>query len=232
MICIVSPHLDDAAMSCADHALGWVAARQEVLVLNVFTGAGEPGPCSTLMAANLRAAGVASAEQYTELRRGEDARCLQALGLQACDLGLSDAGFRGQGGRPDYDSLVALRPGRLGPREQPLVDELSHRLPQLQGASLVLCPMGVGGHVDHLIARAACERVVEPGRLAYYADMPYARAPWNWARTDWARLARARWSVKAMTAAKRAALAHYQSQTPLLFGRCSYCPELLLLPAH
>jgi len=230
MICIVSPHFDDAALSCADHALAWVASGLEVWVLNVFTASAELERSSALMDANLQAAGASTAEEYMALRRAEDRLCMQSLGLQSIDLGLVDAGFRGRAGLPDYDSLAALRPGRLGAREAGMVDAVAQALPDLSEALLVLCPLGVGGHVDHLIARAACEARVDAGRLAYYADMPYARAPWNWARADWARLADARRSFRAMTAAKRGALRHYQSQWPLLFGRRSYCPELLLLP--
>jgi len=231
MICILSPHFDDAALSCADHARVWLAARRDVLVMNVFTSAGDAHPFPAFMAANLSAAGVNTATQYIDLRRAEDRRCLLALGLKARDLGFSDAGFRGRGGQADYDSLSDLRSGRLGPRERRLVDDMLDALADLGKAELVLCPMGLGGHVDHLIARAACERLVAPGRLAYYADMPYARSPSNWVRSDWAQLVRTRWSIKAMSAAKRAALRHYQSQWPLLFRRSSYCPELLLMPA-
>jgi hypothetical protein len=39
---------------------------------------------------------------------------------------------------------------------------------------LVLAPLGVGHHVDHREVREAATALVEPGRLLYYEDRPYA----------------------------------------------------------
>lgn len=233
MICIVSPHLDDAALSCADHALAWRAAGEEVMVINVFDAAGTPSALAPCVADSLRAAGVADVDAYTALRLEEDRQCLQALGVSVLHLGLVDAGFRGTA-TPDYATLAALRPGRLATRELTLVERVANALRDtMAGAdetSLVVAPLGIGGHVDHLIARAACERVA-PHRLAYYADMPYARAPWNWPGAALLQLLRARKSIKPMSDAKRSALAHYRSQMPLLFRRGPpRYPEVLLLP--
>ena len=233
MICIVSPHLDDAALSCADHALTWRAAGEEVLVVNVFTAAGTSTQLSALMRPILQASQVDDAEQYVALRLREDGRCLEALGLRACQLGFTDAGFRGTS-TPDYPTLAALRTGRLLARELELVAAVADALTQaLRGVGevrLAVSPLGIGRHIDHLITRAACEQVFGAERLAFYADMPYARAPWRWSWPDLRQLAGARKSIKPMTSAKRAALAHYESQIPLMFRGTPRYPELVLLP--
>ncbi len=229
MICIVSPHLDDAALSCADHALTWRAAGEEVLVVNVFTAAGTSTQLSSLMRPILHASQVDDAEQYVALRLREDRRCLDALGLRACQLGFTDAGFRGAS-TPDYPTLAALRTGRLLAPELNLVDAVSEALRGVGDVRLAVCPLGIGRHVDHLITRAACERVFGADRLAFYADMPYARAPWRWSWADLRRLASARKSIKPMTPAKREALAHYGSQMPLMFRGTPRFPEIVLLP--
>ena len=229
MICIVSPHLDDAALSCADHALTWRAAGEEVLVVNVFTAAGTSTQLSSLMRPILQASQVDDAEQYVALRLSEDRRCLDALGLRACQLGFTDAGFRGAS-TPDYPTLAALLTGRLLAREINLVDAVSEALRGVGDVRLAVCPLGIGRHIDHLITRAACERVFGVDRLAFYADMPYARAPWRWSWADVQSFARARKSIKSMTPAKRAALAHYGSQMPLMFRGTPRFPEIVLLP--
>ena len=233
MICIVSPHLDDAALSCADHALTWRAAGEEVLVVNVFTAAGTSPQLSALMRPILQASQVDDAEQYVALRLREDGQCLDALGLRACQLGFTDAGFRGAS-TPDHPTLAALRTGRLLACEIELVaavaDALTQALRSVDEVSLVVSPLGIGRHVDHLITRAACERVLGADRLAFYADMPYARAPWRWSWPDLRRVAGARRSLKPMTPTKRAALAHYESQMPLMFRGTPRYPELVLLP--
>ena len=62
--------------------------------------------------------------------------------------------------------------GELNPAETGLVEELSVWLAQIvpPGANLV-CPLTLGGHVDHRLVRRAVEKL---GRdLWYYADYPY-----------------------------------------------------------
>ncbi len=233
MICIVSPHLDDAALSCADHALAWRAAGEEVMVINVFDRAGTPSAIAPFVADSIRSAGAADAAAYEAMRVEEDTRCLQALDVSARNLGLIDAGFRGADA-PDYPTIRALLPGRLAARELALVarvlEVLDDAIAPADKVSLIIGPLGIGGHVDHLIARAACERLGSR-RLGYYADMPYARAPWNWPGAALLQLLRARTSIKRMSDAKRSALAHYRSQMPLLFRRGPpRYPEVLLLP--
>lgn len=229
MICIVSPHLDDAALSCADHALQWTSTGESPLVVNVFSAAGAVGADSELMAPSLRAAGTADAAAYMALRKAEDLACLRALGLRRLDLDFVDAGFRGTDA-PAFPTLASLRPARLSRQDLDLVAAVADALRAHANARLALSPLGVGGHVDHLIARAACERVFPADRLAYYADMPYARAPWKWSLAALGRLARARWSLRAMSERKRAALGHYRSQMPLLFRGPPRYPEVILLP--
>lgn len=229
MICIVSPHFDDAALSCADHARAWLSAGAEPLVVNVFTAAGAIGAGSALMAANLAATGVNNARAYVAIRQAEDHACMQALGLRAVDLGFVDAGFRGAE-VPDYVDLRALCVAKLPARELDRVSQVAQALSAYAHARLALCPLAIGGHVDHLITKTACERVFPAARLAYYADMPYARAPWRWTWSALPKLQRRRVSLLTMSAQKRAALALYRSQMAVLFRAPPRYPEILLLP--
>lgn len=231
MICIVSPHYDDAALSCADHARAWLRAGAQPLVVNVFTAAGAVGADSALMAPSLAAAGVSSALAYAEIRQAEDQACMQALGLRAVDLGFVDAGFRGAE-VPDYPDLNAVSVAKLSAREQDRVSQVARALSAYAHAQLALCPLAIGNHVDHLITRAACERVFPSTCLAYYADMPYARAPWRWTWSAFRKLPRRRISLITMSIGKRAALALYHSQMAVLFRAPPRYPEILLLPRH
>lgn len=199
------------------------------MVVNVFSAAGPVGADSELMAPSLRAAGAASAAEYVAIRKAEDLACMRTLGLRCDDLGFIDAGFRGAGA-PDFPTLAALRPTRLLQRELDIVAMVADALRVYGGARLAVSPLGVGGHVDHLITRAACEQIFPPERLAYYADMPYARAPWKWSWAALGRAARARRSIRLMSETKRSALRHYRSQMPLLFRGKPRYPEIILLP--
>ena len=224
MILIVSPHLDDGVLGCGDHAFGWCAGGHAVTVLTVFTAA------SACVSPLLSAADAAAldGQAYMARRRAEDQAALLRLGLRGAHLGLVDAGFRG-GSAPHFPDLRSLLCGTVGIGGDAQVAQAVHAL-RLRGdqPTLVLCPLAVGGHVDHVITRLACEATFAAERLAYYADMPYARAPWRWRRAQ----VQAAWqsirSWRRISPRKRDSLAAYGSQMPLLFRGTPRLPELLL----
>lgn len=158
VLCL-SPHLDDAALSLGA-ALHGLAAGEAVTVATVFSAAaGEAAP-------------------RWAARREEDQAALLHLRCRAAHLGLLDAPFR----RAYFDSFYAICFGadaaeaedRAAVRAalRPLLRELRPRL--------VLCPLGVGRHVDHRHVCAAARALLadEPGPdLAFYEDRPYAFVP-------------------------------------------------------
>ncbi|WP_457424688.1 PIG-L deacetylase family protein [Roseateles sp. P5_E7] len=223
MILIISPHLDDAMLSCCDHALTWRRQGHDVRVLTLFSAA---GPCVSpvLGAASFDAAG------HMRRRRQEDVAALAAIGLKAEHLGLVDAGFRGSGSA-DFQTLDQLLCGGVGPGGGVLLEQAAQALQsRFIRADRVMCPLAVGGHVDHVITRRACEAAFDAQLLGYYADMPYARAPWRWRPAQLAQLLRARRSWRGFSANKATVLRHYRSQMPLLFRSRPYFPELVLGP--
>ncbi len=75
-------------------------------------------------------------------------------------------------GHPLYASEEAIF-GPFDPVEQPLVDAVSHEIRlALPAEAALVCPLAIGGHVDHRLVRAAAEKLRRP--LWYYADYPYA----------------------------------------------------------
>ncbi|MEJ7727615.1 MAG: PIG-L family deacetylase [Polyangiaceae bacterium] len=148
----VSPHLDDAALSCAGALVTRSAAGEHVVVVSVFTE-GQP------------------ARGYAR-RRAEDGAVLRAHGLEAVHLGFADAPTR-LGVAPSFRSLL------LGPPAAPgLVAEVAASLAALQGRlapSEVWLPLAVGGHVDHRATFAAGMR--SAGALRFYEERPYAFSP-------------------------------------------------------
>ena len=171
---------------------------------------------------------INAAEVLMAARRLEDQQALQRLGFFGEHLGLVDAGFRGEGG-PHFPDLASLLCGHSGPGGAALIEQAVNALRErLHLASLVIAPMGIGGHVDHVITRLACEMVVPRHQLVYYADMPYARSPWRWTAASWRQALASRRSWRWISARKRHALGAYASQLPLLFKRSPRYPELLL----
>lgn len=211
-------------LSCADHALSWQSAGHEVRVLTLFSAAG-PWISPVLGLPNRD---LAAGEAWMELRRAEDYEALKRLGFCGEHLGLVDAGFRGEQGPyfPDHASLLS---GRYGPGGEALVAQAVQALHvRVPSASWVVAPLAVGGHVDHVITRLACEAAVPRHSLVYYADMPYARAPWRWSVSTVHQALVSRRSWHWITARKQQVLAAYASQMPLLFRRSPQFPEFLL----
>lgn len=150
---ILSPHLDDAILSCW-HLL---AEPGDVRVINVFDGAppaGTPPPWWDSMT------GATDARERLLERRREDLAAMAAVGRSAEGLGLLDAQYRGTD--PATSSLARLLRARLEP-----------------GAT-VFAPAAIGGHADHELVRAAAIELARTDvHLVLYADLPHAiRAGW------------------------------------------------------
>ncbi len=70
---------------------------------------------------------------------------------------------------PDYHAIF----GPVRPEEDALINNLAAELRQeLPRRARLVCPLTVGGHIDHRFTRAVVERIGRP--LWYYADYPYA----------------------------------------------------------
>jgi LmbE family N-acetylglucosaminyl deacetylase len=184
---VLSPHLDDAALSCG--ALIANAARQTaVTVVTLFTEAGPP-PYTLSARRYLRQAGARDAKALYCQRRDEDQAALESLGVSWAHAGLIEAQHRrrkmaaGQGTwwAALLPELVHTYPvyrlhvtsGRLAAADTEtlraaiaFVRRRAWRRP-----ALVLAPLAVGGHVDHVLTRVAAQRSGAP--LVYYSDFPY-----------------------------------------------------------
>lgn len=58
------------------------------------------------------------------------------------------------------------------PGDAGLVEEIAHAIStKLTQYDTIVCPLAIGGHVDHVITRQAVELLQRP--LWYYADIPY-----------------------------------------------------------
>lgn len=192
----VSPHLDDAVFSAGAALAALARQGADVRVVTTFTRS-VPAPTGFALACQTDK-GLAPDVDYMALRRAEDEAAMAALGLPApIHLPLEEAPHRG------YDSAPALF---AGPRPDdavatPLADALA---PHLEDADLVLAPLGLGNHVDHVQVRAALG--VRP--FVGWHDLPYAlREPGPAAPTE-----------ITPSPAKLAACAAYATQLGFQFG--------------
>lgn len=238
---VVSAHPDDAVLSCGALMMH-AAERTQVTVVTLFTEAGPP-PHTLSARRYLRRVGAADAATLYRQRRAEDRGALASLGVGCVHAGLTDAQFR-------------RRPGTSS-RWQRLIPELGHMYPVYrrhvvsgriaagdaetlrsardlirglarQGPALVLAPLGVGRHVDHVLARTAAESSGMP--VVYYSDFPYNQQH----QADGAFIRRHGLTKVSWPAlpAKTRLIQAYQTQVRALFrdGRIPVVPEVYFLP--
>jgi LmbE family N-acetylglucosaminyl deacetylase len=167
----LSPHLDDAVLSCGGLIARQIEDGEAVTVLTVCAGDPPEGFFSSFaqeLHARWGQPGPAIAA-----RREEDRRACGHLGAGVIHLDIPDAVYRrGEQGEALYTSEQAIF-GPLHAAETELVDHLTEVLSDAAatGASLY-SPLAIGGHVDHRLTRLAAEGLGR--RLWYYQDLPYA----------------------------------------------------------
>ncbi len=147
MIAILSPHLDDAVLSCWSLLTG----EEDVFVLNVFTGAPAAGSGVRWWD---RMTGAADSAVRMGERLEEDRAALALAGREALGLGLLEAQYRDRNETPDLFGSIssALPPG-----------------------CTVFAPAAMGEHDDHALVRDVALALFRSGvAVTLYADLPHA----------------------------------------------------------
>jgi LmbE family N-acetylglucosaminyl deacetylase len=231
----LSPHLDDAVMSCGGTIHQQASNGDQVQVITIFAGEyldGTPSPF-----AQVQHDYWGNPPRPMPLRRAEDTAALMLLGADAVHLDYLDAVYRAG---PDGEWLYADEEAlwqKVHPAD-PLAEDGGQRLvsglesvipPPDEGT--VYAPLGVGQHVDHQLVHLAARKLQARGyRMAFYEDYPYAIEP---GATDLAvAVAGAEaWQVDTVAlapenlGAKVSALSYYRSQMYVLFGGIEAMPN-------
>jgi LmbE family N-acetylglucosaminyl deacetylase len=167
----LSPHPDDIALSCGGLVWQQAQAGEQPQIWTLCAGDPPRGRLSPFALELHRRWGVG--REAAKRRREEDARSCARLGAVRRHFSVPDCIYRRSpiDGRPLYDSEEKIF-SPLHPHELALVEAVSAEL----GASLpdeatLVCPLAIGGHVDHRLARMAAEKLGQ--QLWYYADYPY-----------------------------------------------------------
>ncbi|MFY1691154.1 PIG-L deacetylase family protein [Plantactinospora sp. WMMB782] len=178
-ILVVSPHLDDAVLSAGATIAASVDAGTRVVVCTVF--AAQPaGTLSPVAEEFHRSCGLPP--DAAAVRRGEDARAVRTLGAQYRHLDFADAVYRRVGDRwlcRHGQAMFDADPRAERDLGERLVGDLTRLTAALAPCQVWTCA-GYGGHVDHLITRAAAVRVAAglttagaPVALLLWEDLPY-----------------------------------------------------------
>jgi LmbE family N-acetylglucosaminyl deacetylase len=147
---VISPHWDDAVLGC----WGLLASERQLNVVNLFAGiprGGRAGIWEAVM-------GVDDPAQRASGRMDEDALALARADRKPVNLPLLDDQYRRQMRSPS--------PG-LEDLDRAVTDEV-------QSASRVYVPAGIGSHPDHLLARRYGRMLLSGGMpVTLYAELPY-----------------------------------------------------------
>jgi LmbE family N-acetylglucosaminyl deacetylase len=216
----VSPHADDAILSCGGTIASLAEPGEAVTVLTLFIGDVDP-PFSPLAESIHYKWGLA--EGVPAARRLEDRAAVESLGASVDFADALDAIYR----RDDQGNWLYLEEGSLGRAPHPadaalrqrLADAVLERIPRER--TRLYFPLAVGRHPDHTIVLEVGEALAEAGHDAlFFEDYPYIRSD----EAYWLRMEEiAGWSPtlrlldERQVAAKIAAIRLYASQIGMLF---------------
>jgi LmbE family N-acetylglucosaminyl deacetylase len=167
----LSPHLDDAALSCGGMIGAQRAAGERVLVVTLCTASPAPDAQFNDLALEFhRRWGLAPAE-VVAARLREEHRAMELLDADSYGAGMLDSIYRHPAA---YNSRGALF-GTPAPDDPllPALRRLIRTLRERMPGARIYAPLGIGMHVDHQVAHAVA-RAAEVGEVLYYEDMPYA----------------------------------------------------------
>lgn len=176
-ILVISPHLDDGVLSVGGIIERAVANGAEVTVATACTADAPAGARLSPFAVALHEFWGLGSTPFAR-RRQEDIVSATGLGARVLHGGLLDALYRTDAAGV---ALYATRQAIFSPPSER--DSVGDALFRLLGGwmdetqpDLVLAPLAVGCHVDHVVTTNALRRLAaaRPMAVALYEDMPYS----------------------------------------------------------
>jgi len=182
----LSPHLDDGVFSCG--GLIWERASHgdDVQIWTICAGESSDGVLSSYAQKHHQRWETGS--DAVAQRRLEDMRACERVGATTRYFPIPDCIYRRSGenywdrrsdqtpgGAQQGENLYASDIGIFGsihPAESGLIEQLGDELCISVPVDVeLICPLAIGGHVDHRLTRAAAQALGRP--LWFYADFPY-----------------------------------------------------------
>lgn len=214
---VFSPHFDDASLSCGEHILRWKKAGIDVEVYTVFSQF-ESHFLSADSVDFMERSGSNSAQSFQHERSKEDSRSMKLLSIEKYHwLGFTDGGFRSKDELPVYPSHKVLFAGKILDNEEWQKKLLSQLKSVLRDDAVIVFPLGVGQHADHLLVRNLLQQIVHEQRQLQYVDVPYALSFHQWTSEQLIKLLLQPRSLAWSSAQKLKAVEAYTSQVPTLF---------------
>jgi LmbE family N-acetylglucosaminyl deacetylase len=172
----LSPHCDDAVLSCGALMAHKRMAGERVLIVSLCTASPPQSPLSSFALREQGAWGVSTDDIYA-CRRAEDQAAAALLAVELIQVGELDAIYRQDSqGNCFYTSVLDLF-GVIHPDDSSLAVQVQNRLASVLAAFIpatIYAPLAVGNHVDHQRTRQLAECWQRQGqRVLFYEDYPY-----------------------------------------------------------
>ena len=153
-VTVLSPHIDDAAYGVALSIGDFVRNKLDVTILNCFT--------YTNWAIRFVSRDL---NEIRSLRKNEDVSFYKLYNapINIVNLEMIDAPLR---------KGYIFKSEALEKEEIEVVDQLEKHLERIDG--LLLCPLAIGDHIDHVICLEAVIRLYSKKDILFFEDMPYA----------------------------------------------------------
>ena len=176
----LSPHLDDAILSCGGVIHRLSGSGERVIVVTAMAGEPQGVEIDSPVLQAIRAQWK-DAENVFATRRAEDAQAAQQLGAQIYHLALTECAFRatmcGVGDwialYPQYDSPFEA----INEADEARLTLLQTRLP-FEAIAAIYAPLCVDDHVDHRLVRdwaLVLTGSQDAPALIFYEEFPHAR---------------------------------------------------------
>ncbi|MBN1219754.1 MAG: PIG-L family deacetylase [Anaerolineae bacterium] len=173
----LSPHFDDAALSCGGAIHQQTRSGQKVLVVTICA-APPPSNVSLSLFARALHASWGNPDDIVATRRAEDRASMAILGADYLWLDFVDCIYRGNPEKGEWfylnnDDLF----GQVHPADLALVDKIVQavveRIPKKK-TTVVYAPLSIGHHVDHQLTHAAAWQLQQRGwPVVFFEDYPY-----------------------------------------------------------
>jgi LmbE family N-acetylglucosaminyl deacetylase len=170
----LSPHFDDAALSCGGQIYDMTSNGQTVLVVTIMAGVPPPDPASQFVETLHERWQLK--QDAVETRQEEDIAACKVLGADWQHWDFLDCIYRVEVGtkRPLYCSDADIF-GEIDPAESGLISQIAEKMTALPACHKRYIPLTLGHHVDHQLTRLAAEQGIPTATSRYSEDYPYAR---------------------------------------------------------
>ncbi len=156
----ISPHVDDALLS-AGSFMEALCKKVPVHLVTVFSDCKSKDKDSSF---------AASAKQSIAKRKAIEKKLLLGHKIKLHYLDLPEFVLRS-----NTPSLYKKLPHMSTPGDSLLKKEIAEQLTNIiQKKSLLFCPLGIGGHIDHVIVRDACMSAFSLQDIYFWNDYPYS----------------------------------------------------------